>query len=166
MDPLSAFAYTNLGWIQFYSGLYQESLAQYDRAIELEPDHAFAKDQIAGTYMAMGRFDEALQLLEQAINPVHRAWALALAGRAEETREALERLTAKSNPTPPSAFDLAMTHLIMGELDEGFGFIEKAMDQRDSRLTIFANHPFLKGVRSDPRMLEIVHRLGLDAEAL
>lgn len=166
LDPLSAFAHMNLGWIQFYSGLYNESLAQYDRAIELEPDHAIAKDQIAGTYMAMGRFDEALQLLEQAINPVHRAWALALAGRAEETREALERLTAESNPTPPSEFDLAMTHLIMGELDEGFRFIEKAMDQRDSRLTIFANHPFLRGVRSDPRMLEIVHRLGLDAEAL
>jgi serine/threonine-protein kinase len=166
LDPLSAFAHTNLGWTQFYFGLHEESLGQYDRAIELEPDDAFVKDVIAGTYMAMGRLDEAIALLETAINPAHLAWAFALAGESERAREVIGRLLDPSNPTPPSAFDLAMTHLIMGELDEGFRFIEKAMDHRDSRLTIFANHPFLKGVRSDPRMLEIVHRLGLDAEAL
>ncbi|HSM03039.1 MAG TPA: protein kinase, partial [Longimicrobiales bacterium] len=70
LDPLSAMNYMALGWVQFYSGLYTESLVQYRKALELEPDHQVSRDQIGGTFIAMGRHDEAIEILREAVNPI------------------------------------------------------------------------------------------------
>ena len=166
LDPHSAFSHVNLGWVQFYSGLYDDSIRQYEKALEIEPDFSFAKAEIAGTYLVTGRIDEAIDILRSAATPVHLAWAYAIAGMREEAEEVLERVTDPASPSQPTPVDLALVHLLLGDLDEGFRHVDIAFEGRDSKLPYLRNHPFMVDVRSDPRMIDVVRRMGLDADSI
>jgi tetratricopeptide (TPR) repeat protein len=49
-------------------GLYEEALAYYDKALQIDPDDADALFDKAETLQKMGRFKEAEKLVEKAIN--------------------------------------------------------------------------------------------------
>ena len=57
-------------------GKYQEALADFDRAIELKPDDAWAIASRGETYRLMGRYEEALADFNRAIPSGHRAGRL------------------------------------------------------------------------------------------
>ena len=60
-------------------GRYDQALADYDRAIELSPDHASGFMGRGNTYYAMGRYDQALADYDRAIelDPTEEEFAAA-----------------------------------------------------------------------------------------
>lgn len=164
LDPLSASNQMVMGWVQFYSGLYVESLVHYRKALELEPDHTLTRNQIGGTYAVLGRHDEAIEMLRDPVNPMHLAWVYAIVGRPEEGERLVEKLRAGGGKTPVTNMDLGVFHLLTGDLDEGFRLLDEAYEERDSRLPYMPDHPFLTQVRSDPRMTRLRDRIGLYAD--
>jgi hypothetical protein len=60
-----------------------------------------------------------------------------------------------------SPFDLALLHIAVGLRDEGFEWLEKAVQDRGIDVISLKVDPRLESVRSDPRFIASVERLKL-----
>jgi hypothetical protein len=67
--------------------------------------------------------------------------------------------------TGADAFDIADFHFFLGDVDKGFEWLERAYSKREWRLLRIQFDWFLDGVRTDPRYLDLLKRLGLDQNA-
>ena len=56
---------------------------------------------------------------------------------------------------------IAMFHFYLGEPDTGFEWLERAYARREDSLMAITYDQDFDGVRSDPRYLDLVKRLGL-----
>lgn len=86
----------------------------------------------------------------------------ALAGRPESARRMVADLekAAGSAWVPPTA--LAHPLFALGEVDRGFAWLQKAVDEKDQTLLIFNVSPYYAPYRADPRYQHILRQLGLD----
>jgi hypothetical protein len=58
-------------------------------------------------------------------------------------------------------YEFALVHMGMGDKDEAFACLEKALDDHSSWLIWIKTEPTFDLLRSDPRFAAIAHRLGL-----
>jgi tetratricopeptide (TPR) repeat protein len=63
----TAEAHTFLGWTYHFQGKVDEAIAECKRAIEVDPDFGNPYNDIGSYLIALGRHDEAIPWLEQAI---------------------------------------------------------------------------------------------------
>jgi hypothetical protein len=62
--------------------------------------------------------------------------------------------------------DFASIYAGLGEKDLAFASLENAYQQRDPRLIIWLNlHPEFDMLRSDPRLRDLVRRIGLPSDS-
>lgn len=66
LDPLSAEARSNFGFALYMSGNYQPAIAQFQKALALDPRLDRAQILLALTYFDSGEFNRAVPLLEKA----------------------------------------------------------------------------------------------------
>jgi len=62
---------------------------------------------------------------------------------------------------PPTSF--AWTYLGLGEIDEAFAWMDKAIDARDHMMTPIRSYWFLDPIRDDPRFHALLRRMNLEA---
>jgi Tfp pilus assembly protein PilF len=63
----TAEAHTFLGWTYQFQGKLGEAIAECKRAIEVDPDFGNPYNDIGAYLISLGRYDEAISWLEQAI---------------------------------------------------------------------------------------------------
>ncbi|MGD0544393.1 MAG: tetratricopeptide repeat protein [Candidatus Acidiferrales bacterium] len=63
----TAEAHTFLGWTYHFQGKVNEAIAECKRAIEVDPEFGNPYNDIGSYLIELGRFDEAIPWLEQAI---------------------------------------------------------------------------------------------------
>ena len=159
VNPLSAALEVQYGLALYYARRYDEAVARFQRAIELEPQNVGPFGLLAQVYGKMGRAQEALALLDR---PEFRGspalgLAYALAGRRAEALEVVRRLTTpESNP---DSIGLARIYLVLGDKDHGFEWLTKAFDARHNLAMATKFSPLFDDVRSDPRFQALVARL-------
>lgn len=56
---------------------------------------------------------------------------------------------------------IASVYRALGDRDDSFAWLEKALNARDGGLTLIRLLPFLDSLHSDPRFADLVHRIGL-----
>jgi len=97
LQPLSAFAYNNLGNVLREKGRFKEAIEAYCKSIELEPDFAEAYSNLGKARMDDGQLAAAIEAhrkvveLQPYFGEFHYNLALALraAGREEEAQKEL-----------------------------------------------------------------------------
>jgi len=62
---------------------------------------------------------------------------------------------------PPPAYQIAAIYIALGEVQQAFSWLEKAYEQRSSFLRWLKVDPRFDPVRSDPRFLDLLRRVGL-----
>ncbi len=60
-------AHLNLGNVHYRAGRYQEAIAEYQKAIDLDPNNAAAWSGSAGAYKALGDLDRAFTCMQRAL---------------------------------------------------------------------------------------------------
>ena len=55
----------------------------------------------------------------------------------------------------------AVIYAGLGEKDQAFAFLEKAYEQRESKLVMVKASPLSDPLRSDPRFADLLRRIGL-----
>lgn len=155
--------------MHFYIGDYESALEQCDNTIELDPHFAPAYSLLGFVQERRGEFDEASAAFQHAIqlspqSPSFRAAlgrVFALTGKILEAQKILDELLelAVKRYVPP--FDLALLTIAMNRLDEGFTWLDKAVQDRGIEILSLKVDPRWESVRSDPRFLMLVDRLGL-----
>ena len=87
--------------------------------------------------------------------------AYAMAGNRPEAENILQTLSERGKKSYVSPFDLALVHAALGEKDEAFALLKKAIAERSTFLVYTKWEPRLDPLRSDPRFTQILKRIGL-----
>jgi serine/threonine protein kinase/tetratricopeptide (TPR) repeat protein len=171
LDPISATVRFAPGMALYYAGRFPEAVDAFTRLDTLPPFALYPSDRIGlgRAYAAVGRYPEAIQEIERAINQEKRApgaWVAELArieveaGRAANGTRRLKELTAPGARAGSPA-NLAFIYAALGDRDRAFAELERAVDQRSATL-LWANvDPRLASLRSDARFQELLEKIGL-----
>ena len=145
-------------------GRYQEAEAEINKLLALAPDLVSGHLMHGLHLMYRGRTEEALPSLRQAVAisnspPVKGmlGWAYGEAGYTAQAREILDELKEKD----ASPVSLAYVFSGLGELDDAFFWMEKAIQLRDPGLGALLFKPQFDRLRKDVRFRRIASRMGL-----
>ena len=89
------------------------------------------------------------------------AYGLAATGNDEEAREILEKIAPGEDSDYVRSECLAAVYAELGERDEAFRQLERAYADRSAGLIYLHLDPLFDSLRDDPRMDEMVQRIGL-----
>jgi adenylate cyclase len=146
----------------FYSGRQTEGISLYEEAVRRTPFAEFVNKSLALALLETGDVDGALAALEKEPGEGHALQGLALIyetiGDREQSTEALEKLLAVSNRW---TFEIAEVYSYRGELDEAFNWMDRAIERRDRALRHVMYSPYRDTMRKDPRVDDVLVRLGL-----
>jgi tetratricopeptide (TPR) repeat protein len=124
------------------------------------------------TYIMTGKFAEAIQTCETAVQLTKRSvgFLLAflgswygLAGRIDDAKKILGELQQLAQNAYVSPNSFAGIYFGLGETDKGFDWLEKAVDEREgSTLHIYVN-PIYNSLRSYPRFQALLRKMNLES---
>src|SRR5437762_3784766 len=137
LDPLSLVINSVLGSILSVAGQDDEAIEQLRKTIEMDPAFDLTHWFLGQAYENKGQLAEAIVQYEKAaqLNPdpaiqASLARAYALAGRKEEARKILDKLTTASRQGYIPAYSLAVIHLSLGDKQEALRLLEKSYEDR------------------------------------
>jgi TolB-like protein/Flp pilus assembly protein TadD len=168
-DPLSVEVNVWLVYALVLGRHFDEAVRKAQAFIELEPEHFLAHMAAGLAYLVQHRHDESIAAFRRAVElsgglPVATGWlglALGLGGRAAEARRTLAHLRAISTDHFVLPTSFAWVHVGLGEVDEAFAWMERAVDRHDAWIHVLGSYPFLDPLRSDPRFPALMRRLNL-----
>jgi len=154
LDPLSSIVNANYALLLMEAHRYPESLAQFQKVLERDPNFFPARFKLSQLYATTGRFAEAVNELQKSFPKLKPAGADAR-GYREMTVAALEETDADRSAS------LAAASVICGDHDQALHYLEKAYSDGDNALHWIIRYPALDPIRSDPRYVDLMRRLGL-----
>jgi serine/threonine-protein kinase len=171
LDPLSRVINLNLARVFYFARQYDDSIEQCRKTIEMYPDYLIAHRRLGIAYAEKGMFEEAegefkkaLALSENDTETMSAmGYAYAAAGRIEDARKTLDRINAVAKDAYVSPYSMARIHVGLGEIDEAFEWLEKAYQERHGILTYLKVEAAFDRLRSDPRFVDLLRRIGLPA---
>jgi eukaryotic-like serine/threonine-protein kinase len=171
LDPLSPVINGERGAMLFRAtGREDLALQELRKALEIDPSFPHAHWQIGLVHLRKGELAEAGEEFQkaEALAPGVTMYKGGLAhvyareGRTTEARRLLDDLKELSKTRYVSGLDLASIYIGLGEKEQAFTYLEKAYQQHDPRLILWlTSRPEFNALRSDPRMKDLVHRVGL-----
>ena len=165
LDPTSAIINGALVGLFLDNREYDRAIEQALKGLELNPNFDLARVWLAVSYRHAGKVSEALAALDQVRalpTGAVRAQLLAAAG----DRVAAQRLLAdveKRFPTEPvPRGSLALAHLVLGDKDGAFLWLQKGVEERDQTVLGLKVSPQWDPIRSDPRYHMLLKRMKLE----
>jgi TolB-like protein/Flp pilus assembly protein TadD len=169
LDPLSLIIGAIAGRVHCYAGDFAQAETCLRKTLELGPDYARTHQELAILLLLQGRHAEATTHAREAVR--HSAYdsryvatlghVCAKAGQAEEARRILDEFAARSKEEYVASSHFALVHAGLDARDRMFEWLEKACQEHDSMLLYTLTSPLLAPMRSDPRFVDLVRRVGL-----
>jgi serine/threonine-protein kinase len=168
LDPLSLIIITDIGEQSYRSRRYDEALAQFQKALEMDSDFELARYWMLRTWLEIGKLSEAIVELEKAPMlegrygmPALLAIAYARTGKLEDARKILGNLETVSTNHYVPPYYLAMITASMGDKDRSFAWLEKAYQERSGWMPWLKLDPLAEGLRTDARFSDLLRRVGV-----
>ena len=169
LDPVSPSVHSNLAAILWFAGRLERSVAMGEKAVELNPGYGRAYEDLGRAYEQTGELDRAIEAFEKtiALEPFAHgtlaslAHAYALAGRRDEATRIVGELEEAAKTRFVSAYGFALIHTALGNRDEAFIWMDKAVDERSSSMPFIDVNPRIAPLRGDPRFEKLRRRVGL-----
>jgi Tfp pilus assembly protein PilF len=176
LDPLSLPINNFMGMTYLFAEDYGSAYRQFQYTIAMDPTFPLAHEYFSWLLTRMGRYEEAIKEHEKSAvlsgsSPEEAATeatimlrAFRAGGEKRFWQKHLELdLQAMKKPgayASPSA--LAADYAMAGENDKAFEWLEKGYEEREGQsLTLLKVDPAYKNLRSDPRFLALLRKLGL-----
>jgi eukaryotic-like serine/threonine-protein kinase len=169
LDPLSLGAIVDVGSVLHMARRDDEAIPWFRRVLDMDPTFPRAHWGLGLSLVALKRYDDAIAELRRAADLSSGGvmlgslgYACAVANRRAEALEIVERLeeSSKVQYVPPAAVAIVFSGL--GEKEQAMEWLEKAEEARDPWVTGLKVEPMFDPLRSDPRFLELLHRVGLN----
>jgi tetratricopeptide (TPR) repeat protein len=133
LDPNSREALTGLGYAYLAKGMYAEAISYYQKAIKLGYTGTSTQIYLGAAYARGGERNKALAILK--------------------------RLQTSKEYVSPG--ELTVLYVALGQREEAFASLERAYAERDVQLGGLGHEPGFDPVRSDPRFINLMQRVGL-----
>jgi serine/threonine protein kinase/tetratricopeptide (TPR) repeat protein len=153
LDPLSPIVNTNYAATLMDAHRYPEAIAQFQKTLERDPDFRPAHLKLSFLYAGMGRFAEANSEL-QKVSPTAGDFGADAKGYSDLSVQSLKK-------AGDWKADAAVTFVLKGDRDKAFEYLNDAVSDQSSEIILVVRFPALDPVRSDPRFVELLRRLGL-----
>jgi adenylate cyclase len=173
LDPLSPII--GMGVVQAYLFLeqYDKAIDECHKYLEMNPSFVVAHDFLLHLQVHKGLFEEAEKEARRLVDiserkaeaMAHVAYVYAASGRTEEAKRLFEASMTDSNADPrlgysnPTIFITVFS--ILGDLDSGFQWAEKALESGKISFPTLRFSPDLKKFRTDPRYSSLLEKAGL-----
>jgi len=133
MDPNFALAHNQLAQAYLQKHMYAEAVAELQKAVELSRDSPTCIANLARAYVASGKREEAVKLLNT--------------------------LKKRSTTGYSNASEIAMIYASLGDTDQAMNWLEKGFEERFNPGVLL--RPGFDPLRSDPRFQNLLRRIGL-----
>jgi tetratricopeptide (TPR) repeat protein len=155
LEPFSLPINATFSCVLMHDRQYDAALDQARKAVEMDPGHPFALEQLGFALLERGDYDEATAALRKSgQSGISRAYA-----RAGRRAEALSALHEGPRQRPS---DVALTYAALGENVKAFAWLEKAYSERDPALSDLKVNPRFDILRPEPLFQELLVRMRLD----
>jgi serine/threonine protein kinase/Tfp pilus assembly protein PilF len=171
LDPLSIIINNDLGQVLYYARQYDRAIEQLQKTLELDPNFIVSHFFLAFLYAQKAMHDNAIAEVQKAMSLSAGDDSLMLAqlgtiysyaGKRDEAKKVLDELHQLSKQRYVSRFYMALIYMGLGQKDQAFEWLEKAYKKRDHWLETLKVHPWLDSLRSDPRFIELLRKMGLE----
>jgi TolB-like protein/DNA-binding winged helix-turn-helix (wHTH) protein/Flp pilus assembly protein TadD len=174
LDPMGDVLNSCLCWHSFAARDYDQSVQLAQRFLTSQPDDPWELTILGWDYeqkrmpeQAVAKFKRAVEVTRDTpFNSFYLAalgHAYAIVGNRPEAESILQTLSERGKKSYVSPFDLALVHAALGDKDEAFALLKKAIAERSTFLVYTKWEPRLDPLRSDPRFTQILKRMGLPA---
>ena len=160
LDPLSLVANAHLGWILYLARRYDEAFAQLRSTLEMDPNFATAHGYLGVLFFQRAKYRRAQREFGKAFESVGDP-AVYAALRSCYTQ------ALKGEPASPAQSNLlspylrAILQLSVDRKEQALDSLERAYEEHSSWLVNLNVEPTLDGLRSDPRLQNLLRRIGL-----
>ncbi len=170
LDPLSADMHFWLAWMFYLGRQYERGMQEAMLLIEHAPAYWLGHFIAGQLYRDTKMYDQATAAFRRGTelmggSPFMLGWlgqVMALSGNKVEARALLERLHGIASQTYVPRWSFALIHLGLGEIDEAFIWMDRAIDARDPSIIPIKTYPFLDPLRADPRFLSLLRKMNLE----
>ena len=165
LSPVTSFGVVLYGY--FYPRQYDQAIRRLRDTVSLFPQFALSYVYLGHTYMASGKYQEAIVAYQKA-RSLSGASAAEVAALGQACAKGgirgyylweLGRLREESKHRYVSAAAFAYLFAGLGEKDQAFSYLEKAYEERDAVLTYLQIAPAFDPLRSDPRFQDLLRRM-------
>lgn len=169
IDPYSLIVSSHLAWIYYCAHRYDEAIQHSRESIAKDPGFFAARRYLGMALEQQRRYPEAIAELRKGLTlsgdstlmKATLGHAYAASGRTGEAHQALEELKDLSQRAYVSPYLLGLVHAGLGERDAALRCLQAAYEER-SDWTVYLNvDPRWDGLRSEPRFIDLVQRVGL-----
>ena len=168
VEPLSVIMIAAAARPYYNARRYDEAIAQSNKALEIDPTFGRAHYWLGLSYEQLSRPADAIREFEQlsarAPMSLHLAalgHAYAVGGQRGKAEKVLKELQARSDTSYVSPFDFATLYAGLGDRPRTLEWLEKAYQRRVPYLVFLAVDPVFDAFRADPRLRDLVRRIGL-----
>ncbi len=170
-DPVSAAVATGLGRVYYWSGRYQDAIAQFQHVLSMHPQFTEAHLSLATALQSSGNFDAAVRqisyVLSESLNGGPMAdlsYMYSRMGERELARSMLSKLQnlRDENKRYVSPCYLAIGYGALDDADEAFRFLDQGLKERTFQMVYLTVNPEYGTLWHDHRWRGVVRNVGLE----
>jgi serine/threonine-protein kinase len=168
-DPLSISLRWWLACVHWLARRPEQAVAVGRGMVELDSTSFFGHWALGLALTEAGALEEATDEMRQAhilsgggLVPLgFLGYLHGCAGRVSEARKVLDHLgqAARAGYVPPTSF--ANVHVGLGQKDDAFEWLDRAIDARDPLIMPIKSFPYLDPLRADPRFTALLRKMNL-----
>ncbi len=170
LDPLSWFIRAWFGLVLYLGRQYERALDQLQVAIEVDPNYFFSYSIVGLILCEQRQFAESIAILQKAVLLSHNAqmvlgWlgmVLAKSGDASGSRKLLSELHAVATQAYVLPTSFAWIHLGLGEIEDAYSWMERAIEDRDPIIIPIKTYPYLDQLRNHERFRVLLRKMKLE----
>jgi TolB-like protein/class 3 adenylate cyclase/Flp pilus assembly protein TadD len=181
LDPFSIIINTELGCPYLYSKRYARAIEYFRKAVEMDPNFPFAHFALAEAYDRVGRYREAWDEHEKALELAQRGRAVDLSGGdaprawyaltgplqnarreiggASYWQDRLASTTKLHEDGSTTATAVASVYAILGDNEQAIAWLEKAYQQSDDFMVFVNIQPQFEMLRGESRFRALMDKV-------
>jgi serine/threonine protein kinase/tetratricopeptide (TPR) repeat protein len=172
-DPLAKVVSSyNRARIFIYQGDCERALQELEVGAKVEPNHPLIRIFRSFAFFYLERVDEAIEIISDVLNknpkmdgirPIYAVF-LAYQGKKDEAyAQITDQTKALSKADHDMAYWLAQAYALLGEKDEAFKWLEKAIKLGNENRPWFENDKCIASLRKDPRFAELLNKIEVNS---
>ena len=134
MDPTFTYGYMCLAQAAIQERKYEEAIAAMNKATAIAGEVPDLKAELGYDY--------------------------AISGQKTEAQKIVKELKRRAKREYVNSYSIALVYVGLGDKDQAFDWLQKAYEERSSRLTWLKVEPKFDSLRSDPRFAQLLQRVG------
>jgi serine/threonine protein kinase/tetratricopeptide (TPR) repeat protein len=152
LDPLSSIVNTNYATVLMVAHRYPESLAQYQKTLERDPNFGPAHYKLSQLYATTGQFAAAVNEFRK-YRDIPGSWS--------PDAQGYNKLALAAPPEDDDVSAIAVSFGVLGDRNHALDYLEKAFSNEDDELIFCIRYPALDPIRTESRYADLMKRLGL-----